>query len=160
MVYPMTLDSTNRGVTAVVGIALVGVLSTLAFGPVPGRWGIAGLIGAILLLAFAFSPRGLELEGDEIRVLRRFAPAAHIPLSTVRGIEPGPRTAVRLLGVGGFFGTYGLCIAKGVGLFNGYSTRREGRLLLTRTQGLPIVVTPDDLEGFTNEVRARLPRAA
>jgi hypothetical protein len=60
---------------------------------------------------------------------------------------------VRLFGVGGFFGSYGLFWARGLGRFRAYATQSAPGVLVRRSGALPLIVTPDDADGFRAALR-------
>jgi len=142
----------------IVLIVLGGVAVVSANAP-PGRWALVVLLAGVVVLAWAFSPCALEVEGQELRILRRLAPPVRVPLDTVRALGPAPEFSLRLLGFGGLFGSFGLYRAKGVGTYRRYATRASGAVLLERTKGIPIAVTPDDPAGFARALKGRLPAA-
>ncbi len=156
MVFRMTLDGLHRAVTAAVILLVLAGMTVVSANAPPGRWAVVVLLAGVVFLAFAFAPCAVEIAGAELRVVRRLAPAVHVPLDTIRGVEAGPGLSLRLFGVGGLFGSYGLYRAKGVGTYRRYATRAGASVLLTRTSGMPIAVTPDDAAGFARELRARL----
>jgi hypothetical protein len=165
MTFSMTLDTTHRALTGIVLGIFVVALCVIPFAPAPGKVALMVVIVGAALLSFAFAPLALELTDTEIRVLRRLAPPVHLPLATVRGIGEGPHSGsgpglgFRVFGNGGFFGTYGLYWKKGLGIYRRYGTRLDASMLITRTAGWPIVVTPDDGALFRNAVLAKLPKS-
>jgi hypothetical protein len=150
----MTLDRGNRIVTtaACVLVSAVAVgqcaiycvkASRLAFAP-------ALILGPLLLVAWAMAPCELAIVDGEIRVGRRAWAPLCVPLSALASVERidglGPGT-IRVLGVGGFFGSYGLFRNRALGQFRAYVTRRGPAVLIRRLEGRPLLVTPDDVSG-------------
>jgi hypothetical protein len=147
----MTLDAMHRNLT-ILTTTLVG-LAAIAAGVGGSRVGSLAFVGgcAALLFAWAMAPRGVVVGGGELLVLRRAWPALRVPLAVVGEAAPldtlGKR-AIRLFGVGGFFGSYGLFSTAALGRFHLYATRRGQAVIVRRTGGqLPLVVTPDDVPG-------------
>lgn len=159
MTFPMTLDGFHRTLTAaVVAVVAAGVAVVFA-SALPAAPAFALLLAGAVFLAWAFAPTALELDDHELRVVRHLAPPVRVPLASLRALSRGgPAFSWRLFGVGGLFGSYGLYHARGLGTYRRYATHVGESLLLERTRGLPIAVTPDDEAGFECEVRARLPR--
>ena len=147
--FPMTLDRAHRVLT-VVALALVAgafavALSAVGMLMLP----VLGFVVVALAVSWAMAPCALAVEGDELRVERRAWPALRVPLETVTAAEPvalSGRT-LRIAGVGGFFGSYGLFTNGQLGRFRLYATRRQDAMIVRRRQGLPIVITPDDIPG-------------
>ncbi len=118
------------------------------------------LLPLLALLSWAFAPRAVEIEGGELRVLRRGWRAAAFPLSRVEAVAvlpPGSlRGAVRTFGVGGLFGYHGWFYKKGA--FRLYATRTD-RLVEVVLGGRRIVVSPDQPQRFVDGLLASAPRA-
>jgi hypothetical protein len=155
----MTLDATFRNVTLLTaGVIVVAIGVAFASGSRPA--GIAFVVGcAVLLFAWAMAPRGVAVGEGELQVLRRAWPPLRVPLAAIRDAEPidslGKR-AIRLFGVGGFFGNYGLFSTDKLGRFYLYATRRGQAVIVRRTgDALPIVLTPDDVPGTLAAIARR-----
>lgn len=163
----MTLDRTRRLVTLCVG-SIVGVAAGAALvapAAFPSRggippWAVVGPVLAIVVLAFAWamSPCGVVVDGGELRVERRAWPPLRFPLSAIAGVsivDSPARGAVRLFGVGGFFGSYGLFSSSALGRFRMYATRGGPGVVVRRKGGdLPIVFTPDDAAATVHAMSA------
>ena len=108
-------------------------------------------IGLVLTAAWAMSPCAIAVADGELYVLRRGWTPLHVPLASVERAERYDRSgvALRLFGVGGFFGSYGLYSASAIGRYRLYATRRGPGVLVRRKGGaLPLVLTPDDVAGM------------
>jgi hypothetical protein len=174
--YPMTLSTGVKLVTGLVVLLLCatpvvvwslssGILIGGPDGPagpvaqVAARWGtlVAPLIA---LFCWALSPKSIEIEGGELRILRRAWRAAAYPLSRVDGVTVLPagslRGAVRTFGNGGLFGYYGWYFKKGP--FRLYATRTD-RLVQVVIGGRRIVVSPDAPQRFVDGLLSAAPRA-
>jgi hypothetical protein len=155
----MTLDRTQRAFTAVAGALVVcGLALTTATGARAGVLAFA-IGGAALALAWAMSPKALVVDGAEIRVERRGWPPLRVPRASIVSAAPlqsvGGR-ALRLFGVGGFFGSYGLFWSSTLGRFRLYATRSGQAVILRRSgDALPIVLTPDDVAGTIGAIDER-----
>lgn len=155
----MTLDRANRNLTLVAGlvIALVTVIS-LALGN-HQAWLVVAVVSIAMALSWAMSPRALVVDERELRVERRLWPALRVARSDIENAAPldslGKR-ALRLFGVGGFFGSYGLFWSDKLGRFRLYGTRRGQAVVVVRRGGLlPLVLTPDDVAGTIGAVDRR-----
>jgi hypothetical protein len=156
---PMTLDRRQRLWTGAVGLGLAVSLGVVAVTGVHLRFGVLALMTVVLAASWAMSPRALVVEGDELRIERRAWPALRIPLASVASASPLDRLGrgtLRLFGVRGFFGSYGLFSNCDLGRFRLYATRSGQAVIVRRTGGeLPIVVTPDDLAGAIGAIDRR-----
>lgn len=147
----MSLDDRNRKLTwLVTGIALVSLASVVASGARVGL-PLSALLAVILGVSWAMAPRGLAIEGGELRVERRAWRPLRIPVESITSAAALDRLApatVRVFGVGGFFGSYGLFSNGELGRFRLYATRAGQAVLVRRTgDALPLVLTPDDVRG-------------
>jgi len=115
------------------------------------------LLGVGLGLAIGWSPTGAIVDAGDIRISRRLAPTVVIPLSEVRRISllpPGQARGWRRTS-GTSFGQvrYGRFESEALGPFRLYAWR-GGPYLLLETDDGPVVLTPDDPEGFAAQARA------
>lgn len=155
----MSLDRTHRRLTAVAAALLVVVFTVVFVTKAQLGLGVVGLLAVVLALAWAMSPRELVVDGGELRIERRAWRPFRVPLSSVVSAAPlsrlGGRT-LRVFGVGGFFGSYGLFSNTELGRFRLYATR-VGQAVIVRRRGdeLPIVVTPDDVAGTIEAIDRR-----
>lgn len=135
------------GTTSVVGHPLVGLLP-------------AGAICVVLLIAWAIAPVAVEIEPGEVAVLRHLWPAFRIALDDIETAEAAPALrglgTLRLFGSGGFFGSYGLFWNRKLGRFRCFATRiAPPGVLIRRKGGLPVLLTPDDVNGFLAALAGR-----
>jgi hypothetical protein len=127
-----------------------------AFVAIAGALILAGMV----LLSWAWAPRGYVLEGSTLRVLRRVRPR-EIPLARLRAAGPiGPvlRRAVRLGGSSGLFGWFGRYWTRSLGVVEAQATRTGGLVQLDTPEGR-LVVSPEPADRFLDEVLARAPLA-
>ena len=113
----------------------------------------------IILVAYAYSPRGYVLEGRSI-VVRRLVGQVRIALDDLREVRRVTandlRGCLRLWGSGGLFGYYGLFSSSQLGRFTQYATNRKNSVLLI-TGTKRFVVSPDDVDAFLASIRASSP---
>ncbi len=171
----MTLSVAVKVLSAVVTVALLAT-PVLVWGFLPGmavggprgpagpavqafaRWGV-GLAPLVAVLSWAFSPRRVEIEAGELRVVRRAWRAASWSLSEVERVELLPagwlRGAVRTFGNGGLFGFYGWFYKAGA--FRLLATRSD-HLVEIVVGGRRVVVSPDDPARLVDGLRESAPR--
>jgi hypothetical protein len=147
----MTLSQGQKILTAVVTAFVV-----LAIGGAvarDSRVGVATLTFVFLALgiSWAMSPREIVVESGELRIERRAWMPLRVSLASIVSASPLDRLGagtIRVFGVGGFFGSYGLFHNEALGRFRLYATRSGQAVLVKRTgSDLPLVLTPDDVAG-------------
>jgi len=156
---PMSLDRQHRRLTVLVGLLVaVSLVVVVATGAHVG-FAVFAVLGVVLALSWAMSPRALVVEGGELRIERRAWQALRVPLASVASASPLDRLAkgtIRVFGVGGFFGSYGLFSNGDLGRFRLYATRAGQAVIVRRTGSeLPIVLTPDDVAGTIRAIDRR-----
>lgn len=111
---------------------------------------VAGAVAASAALApraFAVSEAGVEV--------RRLVGTVHIPRAAILAAEvmddPAGGGAIRLLGVHGLFGYFGLYRSLRLGRFRLHATRPGPAVVLRTTEGL-VALTPDRPAEFAGEV--------
>jgi hypothetical protein len=166
--YPMSMSGGVRILSAATTLLTL-LLPLLVWSVVPGirlpasaelsRWAVL-LVPVVPLGSWALAPKALEIEGGELRVLRRGWRAFAVPLSTVEQVGQLPphalRGAIRSFGNGGLFGFYGWYYRQGP--FRLFATRRD-RLVGIVAGGKRIVVSPDEPALFVEGLIASAPRA-
>jgi len=152
----MTLDSMFRRTTILFGtMGLLFAVATLVTRAGPG---FAACFGICFVFAFAWamSPRAIEIGGGELRVKRRAWAPVRVPLRFVGSAEAHDGTggrAIRVFGVGGLFGSFGLFSNPSLGRFHLYATRRGPTVVVRRNDdALPLVLTPDDVQGTVEAI--------
>ena len=155
----MTLDGRQRMMTGVVGLIIVVVLGVILVTGAHVGFGVLAVLGVVLSISWAMSPRALVVDGGELRVERRAWRPLRIPLASVVSASPLDRLGrgtLRVFGVGGFFGSYGLFSNGDLGRFRLYATRAGQAVIVRRTGSeLPIVLTPDDVAGTIGAIDRR-----
>lgn len=150
MYFPSSLDLKAQVITGLVLVLLVWVAWLLVrFGaaaagaPRWATWSGALLVVAGVLWLFARSPRGVELQGDRLRLVQRIGgPVVELPEGArLRPVESlGP--TIRTFGVGGLFGWFGSFRSADLGPFRLHATRLD-RLVLVPQEGRQLVVSVD-----------------
>jgi hypothetical protein len=123
--------------------------------------GPPALFALVLLLAWAFAPRGFAIGRAFVRIERVLFPI-ELPLREVReaGMLPAEHLCgtVRVLGTSGAFGHYGRFRSRSLGDFRMYATRCQDLVRLVTDRGT-FVLSPDPVERFVGEVLALAPSA-
>jgi hypothetical protein len=170
---PMPLDKSQWTMTLVVsGLCTLAMVALSITGSHASKAGLPVLF-ITLGLSWALSPCAVLVDSRELYVLRRAWWPLRVPLSSIASAAPLdglgtrpdggsaaappiPPGTIRLFGVGGFCGSYGLFHNAALGRFRMYATRR-GTAVLVRRHGdaLPIVLTPDDVAGTIDALSRR-----
>ena len=166
--FPMSVGPKFRGSSLAValGAFLVLMLST-AFSlsveeaKLPGLV-INGLVFLILLVGFGYCglgrPRAVIVSGDGIRVLLGKESKLVASSSDIESVESRTLNSVlRVNGVGGFMGSWGTHQSKELSSFEGYLTRADHYVVITKKSGKSVVVTPDEPQALIEECRKLLP---
>jgi hypothetical protein len=115
-----------------------------------------GLVSAmVIVVTFAFSPRGYEISGGTFRVKRLISDVV-FPLDELRFVRDTTaadfRGCVRLWGSGGLFGYYGWFWSKALGRSRWYVTDLNKAIVVTDGDQV-ILVSPADDEGFVMAIQ-------
>ena len=123
---------------------------------------VAALAAGTATVAWALAPSAFEIGGGVVRILRNGWFGTAIPLEEVCSAgQIGPDALVgtiRLLGIGGLFGSYGLFRSPVLGPLRLYATRSDG-LVLVRTARRAHVLTPDRPSEFVDALLQAAPAA-
>jgi hypothetical protein len=119
--------------------------------------GLAALLAAGIFATVAwFAPRGYVVRPDGIVVSRLAAPLviSYHRIREVRRIDNREMGFVmRVFGSGGFLGWFGRFVSKRLGEFHAYATNRQDLVLITKTNGRKIVISPHPPDAFVDAVR-------
>jgi hypothetical protein len=174
--FPMSLSAGVKVISTLVVVLLLAV-PLLVWGFLPGiaeggprgpagPWvQLATQIGVLVaplvaVLSWAMAPRAVEIEGGELKVLRRAWPAATYRLPEIEQVAILPTgwlaRALRIFGNGGLFGYYGWFYKKGA--FRLFATRSD-RLVEAVIGGRRVVFSPDEPARLVDAILAAAPRA-
>lgn len=151
--FPASYDSTTKIISAAVIVVLVAAIAATKI-PI-----VAGITAGVIILSYAYSPRGYAVVGRSIAV-RRLIGKVRIPLDGIRELRTGSaddfRGCLRLWGSGGVFGYYGLFRTSRLGKCTWYVTNRRNTVVLI-TEAQTAVFSPDDVDNFIAAIRASVP---
>jgi Bacterial PH domain len=116
---------------------------------------LALVVPVILMLAVVFAPLGYTVDGSGI-VVNRMGPKICIRHSEVAEIRPIRRCdvgfGIRLNAFAGFFGFYGRFTSTRLGRFHAYVTDFKRLVLITRTDGTKLLLSPFPTDVFIEAV--------
>ena len=150
-------------------VAAEGLLIRAAFTFSRGDPGHAAAVVGVLLSVgiFAgiarFAPWDYMVRRDAI-VVGRLGPPLMIPYEGIREVRRTHRKEIgfawRVFGSAGFLGWFGLFRSRSLGEFRACATNQRDLVLITRTNGARIVISPHLPEAFLEAVRRNMDRAA
>ncbi len=117
------------------------------------------LVAVVLFASTAYAPVGAHVTASAVEVERRHALAVEIPLARVRAVEilAAPGGFRRVAGFQGPGISYGRFASEELGEFRLYNWGGPAYVLLQTDDG-PVVLTPDDPDGFVLAVRKGMAR--
>lgn len=161
--FKASMDSLTKGLTIVVSVILVlsgfvplftsefqfsNVITPAPFYVMPFAFII------MLLLTFGFSPRAYSVQDGQLVIYRPFRNKFYgtESIQTVSIVAKEElKWSMRVFGVGGLFGYFGLFRNSRYGTMIWYATRRDQFVVIERSNGRAIVLTPDDPSSFVSE---------
>lgn len=167
--FSASWDGMNRAASTLV-LTLTGAVAVLLWSL--AAWGVGGLPvwawaalgfvpGAIVGGCWLFAPQGYLCDERGV-VVRRAGPDVVIRWEEIESIEPTEgrvqwvrKASVRLAGVSGLFGWYGAFYREGKA-YRMYATRLSPLVVIRRRDRWPVVLSPDDPDGFIEAVRERI----
>ncbi|MGA3028412.1 MAG: PH domain-containing protein [Bryobacteraceae bacterium] len=151
--FSASFDSTTKIVSVVVFVVL------LLAAAVTRSAIVAGLGAAVILLSFAYSPRGYAILERSI-VVNRLIGNVRIALDGIREIRAATtddfRGCLRLWGSGGLFGYYGIFQTSRLGRGTWYVTNRSNAVVVI-TDAKTVLFSPDNVDGFITAIRVAAP---
>ena len=148
--FSTSYDLTTKIISAVVCAAMLMAVTATRNVLVAG-----GLI-LIVLLAYAYSPKGYALSGLTLTV-KRLIGNVEVSLDGLREVRLAEREdyrgCLRLWGNGGLFGYYGLFRTSRLGKCTWYVTNR-GKAVVVVTDAKTALFSPDDSASFIAAVRS------
>lgn len=112
------------------------------------------LLVLIYVWAFVFKVRYYEVTPNGI-IIKRIIGDVKIARSLIANVEPLKEStafwAIRVFGNGGFFGYYGKFLNHKLGITTRYATRKDKLVIIFKTNGEKIIVSPDEPKMFVEE---------
>ena len=164
------VTAASLGMMALVVAALAGLLTgAIGNGRLAGQTSQPALLVLVVvvsasaialgLLLGVYRPRRMEISPLGLLLVWPMRSTLIRPedIKSIDFAGPGKTGRVcRVLGMGGLFGTFGLCRCRQYGLINAYLARRDGRVIIVLNTGRPLLVTPDRAEQFLVAARAMM----
>ncbi|MCX5785115.1 MAG: PH domain-containing protein [Elusimicrobia bacterium] len=113
------------------------------------------VIPVVVMLFRGLAPDGYVLNDVQLIIDRKFKPIV-IPLMEITEVrlltDEELRWTVKLSGSEGFYGYFGVCWNKKLGIFKMYATRRKN-LVAVRTAKTLYALSPEDIEDFLTTLK-------
>ncbi len=160
-VYQCSLDKLARIMPMVLVILALSIAIPILYADITGS-GPANLFiafsgpGIILVLCLAMyrlKIRSITVDDQSITIDRKVKPVTirFSDITAIRKVDD-MKFAIRTFGNGGLFGYTGLFYKKGTGSMTWYCTQRTNYVLIQKTNGNKIVITPDNSDGFVRDI--------
>ena len=117
---------------------------------------IAAVMLIILAVTYLFAPQAYQVEPGSLTIQRPGTDVT-LPLDKVERVEvaagwPIFRGALRIGASGGAFGFYGAFWNRRLKNFSAFATRLDRVVILYRSEGDPLILSPDEVEAFVQVV--------
>jgi hypothetical protein len=137
--FRSTMDGFVRGITLGYFVLIVAIAAGTH-----NPW-ITIFLVVVAVTSFALNPTSYAVSEDDLGIELRVG-ARVIPLrSIVRAERLARLPYIRVFGIGGLFGYYGLYWSKATGTVRMYGRNRHNPILLVLHGGTKIVIMPDDI---------------
>jgi Bacterial PH domain len=156
MIYKASLDTAAKIITCSIILLLLGTFFTFLITVGNENKIISPIIGIsftlILVLSYIFAPRKYSISKD-ILIIHRPIYNIEIPKKEIKSAIENTSKAIsiRTFGVGGLFGYFGSFHSFDLGGTTWYATKRKNQVIIERTNGQKIILSPDDISGFLDE---------
>src|SRR5581483_11609150 len=118
---------------------------------------VLAVLAFTIAMSFIYSTKGYETKGKSIIIKNRNKEVAlkWNDVADVRVVAAEDMKGTsRTFGIGGLFGYSGHYHNAAIGDMTFYATQNKNWVLMHTTSGEAIIVTPDDPDKFTNEVKS------
>ncbi len=161
MKYSASLSTTAKLVTGIFIfiVFLSSILTFVASDGAPLAMGLITLLALIVVGTYMYSVRGYSLETDTLDVQRPIGAHStfYSDITSVQVLGPeDTKGLIRTFGNGGLWGFTGHFYNKKLGNIRLYATHIQPSLLVYRSSGKPLLLSPDDAEGMARELESRV----
>ncbi|PSL27207.1 PH domain-containing protein [Dyadobacter jiangsuensis] len=164
MKYSASLDNTTKIMTAAITLIFAGILvyelQTFNRSEQTGFIIISAILAITYGSAYLYRPTGYTITEHELII--------HRPINNVRYarevlesvqviVKKDLQFTIRTFGVGGLWGYYGYFYNSVYGKMIWFITRRDHLVLIKTANKRAILLSPDDIDSFTNELNPVAP---
>lgn len=164
MKYKASYDTLTRTITIVIAIGLLAIVGRLVMDiitalpeePVLFKYFITALIVVVLAGTWLYAPQYYILTDDAF-IIKRAIKDVSISFSDISGTSSKDSLPMmRMMGVGGMFGWYGLFSSGDLGKVWAYCTQQNHLVFIKTKNGYPVIISPDEDLLFISDLRAKL----
>ena len=168
--HTASMDSLTLGLT--IGITIILILS--GFVPIlTNEFHFSNIISPspfyvmpfaliiMLVVTYGFSPKGYAFQDGQLVIYRPFRKKffATEDMQTATLVDKKElKKSIRVFGVGGLFGYFGLFRNSRYGTMIWYASRRDQFVVIERSNERALVLTPDDPNSFVSEFNQTIKR--
>ena len=168
--HKASMDSLTLGLT--IGITIILILS--GFVPIlTNEFHFSNIISPspfyvmpfaliiMLVVTYGFSPKGYAFQDGQLVIYRPFRKKffATEDMQTATLVDKKElKKSIRVFGVGGLFGYFGLFRNSRYGTMIWYASRRDQFVVIERSNERALVLTPDDPNSFVSEFNQTIKR--
>ena len=168
--HKASMDSLTLGLT--IGITIILILS--GFVPIlTNEFHFSNIISPspfyvmpfamiiMLVVTYGFSPKGYAFQDGKLVIYRPFRKKFYATedMQTATLVDKKDlKKSIRVFGVGGLFGYFGLFRNSRYGTMIWYASRRDQFVVIERSNERALVLTPDDPNSFVSEFNQTIKR--
>ncbi|HEY0770655.1 MAG TPA: PH domain-containing protein [Sphingobacteriaceae bacterium] len=167
MVYKASLDTKAKTITVFIFLlftylgykSIIGIQHSQDLKTTLIHSGILLLFCCIFLGCYLFAPKSYRIDNTSLTIVRTISDKKIMltDIQEVRTVEDGEMGAgIRTFGVGGLFGYYGRFSLQKAGNVILYASQTINNIFIRTNQGKQLIITPDDKDGFIQELKAKL----
>ena len=161
MKFTASLDNLAKGITLGVNLLFIFIITSPFIFLQPAERGEEVILIPIFLFVisigvFIFRPISYTITDQEI-IVNRLWKDVIINRKDIQSVEildkDFSKRTIRAFGVGGMWGYFGKFVHDIIGTMTWYVTRRDKMVLLRLVDDKKLVLSPDDLEGFVENLK-------
>lgn len=122
---------------------------------------ISAILGAAILFSYLYGTHSYVVTDSELIIKQRVA-GKRIPIKDIVDLQVNPSLGmtIRVFGVGGVFGYFGIYYSRALGFVNFYATQLNSRVFIKTKTGEKLLISPDDAYQLAKEIKKKQKQAA
>ena len=116
----------------------------------------SAILGAAILFSYLYGTQSYVVTDSELIIKQRIT-EKRISIKDVVDLQVNPPLGmtIRVFGVGGVFGYFGVYYSQVLGFVNLYATQYGSRVVITTKTGEKFLISPDDAHRLAEEIKKR-----